>query len=49
VHEKLERMTPAQRKALWKRIHAKAPARGLPVGELERSPVRPTRRRRKMG
>lgn len=40
LHEKLKRLTPAQRKAFWKQIHEEARRRGLPVVES----VRPARR-----
>ena len=44
LHERLKRMTPAQRKAFWNQIHEQARARGLPVVEPEKQSKRPTKR-----
>jgi len=49
LHDKLKRMTAAQRKAFWERLHEQARARGLPAVEPEASAKRPTRRRRGAG
>ena len=49
LHERLKRMTPAQRKAFWNQIHEQARARGLPVVELEKPSKRPTKRVRRTG
>jgi hypothetical protein len=39
VHEELKGLSPAQRKAYWKRVHDEARARGLNVVE----PAKPTK------
>jgi len=44
LHEKLKRLTPAQRKAFWARIHEEARARGLPVVEPEKPAKRAKKR-----
>ena len=49
LHEKLKRMTPAQRKAFWNQIREEASARGLPVAEPETPAKRPTKRVRRSG
>jgi hypothetical protein len=49
VHEKVKRLTPAQRKAFWNQIHEDARARGLPVVEPEKPMNRPTKRVRRSG
>lgn len=49
LHERLKRMTPAQRKAFWNEIHEQARARGLPVVEAEKPSKRPTKRVRRTG
>ena len=49
LHERLKRMTPAQRKAFWKGIHEQARARGLPVVEPEKRSKRPTKRVQRTG
>ena len=49
LHEKLQRMTPAQRRAFWDQIHEEARTRGLPVAEGEGSAKRPTKRARRSG
>lgn len=49
LHERLKKMTPAQRKAFWAQIHEEARARGLPVVEPEGPPKRSTKRARPMG
>jgi len=36
VHERLKRMTPAQRKEFWDQIHEEARARGLTIVEPEK-------------
>jgi hypothetical protein len=41
LHEKLKRMTPAQRAAFWNQIREDARTRGLPLAE----PGEPTKRR----
>ena len=49
LHEKLKRMTAAQRKAFWNQIHEEASARGLRVIEPEKPAKRPTKRVRRTG
>ena len=49
VHEKLKGLSPAQRKAYWKRIHEEARARGLNVVDPEKPAKRPTKRVRRTG
>jgi hypothetical protein len=49
VHEELKGLSPAQRKAYWKRIHEEARARGLNVVEPEEPAKRPTKRVRRTG
>ena len=49
LHERLKRMTPAQRKAFCNQIHEQARARGLPVVEPEKPSKRPTKRVRRTG
>ena len=49
LHERLKRMTPAQRKAFWNEIHEQARARGLPVVEQEKPAKRPAKRVRRTG
>jgi len=44
LNEKLKRMSPAQRRAFWERIHEEARQRGLPLGELPK-PAKPQTRR----
>ena len=43
LHEKLKGLSPAQRKAFWKRAHDRARARGLNVVE-EEQPAKPAKR-----
>ena len=47
LHEKLKRMTPAQRQAFWNQVHEEARTRGLPVVEPEKSARRPSKRLRR--
>jgi hypothetical protein len=47
LHEKLKRMTPAQRRAFWTKIREDARAKGLPVVEPEKPAKRPTKRVRR--
>ena len=47
LHEKLKRMTPAQRKAFWANIREEARARGLNVVEPEKPAKQPTKRVRR--
>ena len=47
LHEKLKRMTPAQRKAFWRQTHEEARARGLNVVEPEEPVKKPTKRVRR--
>ena len=49
LHEKLKSLSPAQRKAFWKRAHDRARARGLNVVEPEKPAKRPPRRVRRTG
>ena len=49
LHERLERMTTAERKAFWKEIHERARARGLPVVEPEKPSQPPKKRVRRTG
>ena len=49
LHEKLKRMTSAQRKAYWTQIREQARARGLTVIELEQPAPQPTKRVRRTG
>ncbi len=49
LHERLKRLTPAQRKAFWIQIHEQARARGLPVVEPEKPAKRPTKIVRRTG
>ena len=49
LHERLKRMTPAQRKAFWHEIHEQVRARGLNVVEPEKPSKRPTKRVRRTG
>jgi hypothetical protein len=49
LHEKLKRMTPAQRKQFWSKIREDARARGLPVIDSEKPAKRPTKRVRRTG
>jgi len=44
LHERLKRMTPAQRRAFWKQIREEARARGLHVVEPE-EPAKTTPKR----
>jgi hypothetical protein len=44
LHEELKDLSPAQRKAFWKRIHEDARKRGLNVVEPEKPAKRPTKR-----
>jgi hypothetical protein len=41
LHDKLERMTPTERRAFWKQIHENAGKMGLHVAEPKKPP-RPT-------
>ncbi len=49
VHEELKGLSPAQRKAYWKRIHDEARARGLNVVDPEKPAKRQTKRVRRTG
>ncbi len=49
LHERLKRMTPAQRKQFWAQIRENARARGLHVVEPEKPAKRPTKRVRRTG
>jgi hypothetical protein len=49
LHERLEQMTPAQRRAFWNQIHEQARARGLPVAEPEKPSKPPKKRARRTG
>lgn len=49
LHEKLEGMSPAQRKAYWQQIRDEARARGLNVVESEKPAKRPIKRVRRTG
>jgi len=49
LHEKLKRMTPAQRKAHWKKVHEEARARGLNVVDAEEPAKPPPKRVRRTG
>lgn len=51
VHEELKGLSPAQRKAYWKRIHEEARARGLNVvdPDPEKPAKRPAKRVRRTG
>lgn len=49
LHERLKRMTPAQRKEFWSQIREKARARGLPVVEPEKPAKPPAKRIRRTG
>ena len=42
LHERLKRMSPAQRKEFWVQIREDARSRGLTVAEPERPTKRPT-------
>jgi len=46
LNEKLKRMSSAQRRAFWDRIHEEARQRGLPMGELPKpEPAKPQAKR----
>ena len=49
LHDKLKRMTPAQRKAFWAKIREDARARGWNVIEPEAPAKRPSKRVRRTG
>ncbi len=49
LHEKLKRMTPAQRREFWNQIREDARARGLNVIEPEEPMKKPTKRVRRSG
>jgi hypothetical protein len=49
VHEELKGLSPAQRKAYWKRIHEEARARGLNVVDPEKPAKQPAKRVRRTG
>ena len=49
LHEELEKMTPAQRKVFWNRIHEDARRRGLNVVETEMPAKPPSKRVRRTG
>lgn len=49
LHERLKRMSPAQRKAYWAQIREEARARGLTVVEPEKPAKRPPKRMRRTG
>jgi hypothetical protein len=49
LHEKLKRMTPAQRRAFWKQAHEEARARGMNVVDAEKPDKRPAKRVRRTG
>lgn len=49
LHAKLKKMTPAERRAFWNRIHADAREMGLNVAESEKPAKRPMKRVRRTG
>jgi hypothetical protein len=49
LHERLKRMTPAERRAFWNQIHEEARARGLRVVETEIPTKQPPKRIRRSG
>ena len=49
LHARLKRMTPAQRKAFWKKIREDARARGLNVVEAEEPVEQPVKKVRRTG
>jgi len=44
LHDKLEKMSPSERRAFWKQIHEEARKTGLHVAGLEKRP-KPTAKR----
>lgn len=49
LHQKLKRMTPAQRRTYWNQIEEQARTRGLPVVETEKRAKQRTKRVRRTG
>ena len=49
LHERLKRMTAAERKAYWMRIHEEARRLGLPVVEPKKAAKCPAKRPRRTG
>jgi len=49
VYEELKELSPAERKAYWKRVHEEARARGLNVVEPEKPAKRSSKRARRTG
>lgn len=49
LHAKLEKMTPIERRAFWRKIHEDARKSGLNVADPEITASRPTKRVRRTG
>jgi hypothetical protein len=49
LQKKLKRLSPAERKAFWTRIHEEARQEGLAVAGTESTAKRPAKRRRQTG
>ncbi len=49
LHAKLEKMTPAERRAFWSKIHEDARKSGLNVAEPDKAVKRPAKRVRRTG